>query len=75
MIKTNGANKIPLLFKAIAQGVDFDTALKQTVGMDVATLEKQWQEMLILGDQNGNIWFKPYHPDRFERRAGTILLP
>jgi hypothetical protein len=50
MIDVYGADKIPHLLTALANGIDFENALIQTVGMDDPTLEKQWHEMLVLGD-------------------------
>jgi len=46
MIEAYGADKIPPLLEALAKGVDFDTALRQAIGIDKVTLEKQWQEKL-----------------------------
>jgi hypothetical protein len=45
--EVKGADKIPLLYEAFARGADFETALRQVIGIDQTTLEKQWREMLI----------------------------
>ena len=46
LIERYGADKIPPLLKGLANGSDFDAALRQAVGIDGATLEQQWQELL-----------------------------
>ncbi len=47
MIDAFGVDKIPSLLEALAKGLDFDVALQRAIGINGATLEKQWQEMLV----------------------------